>query len=61
MTIKGRPRNWTLERSREVFQLYTSRLRPIDSLYERIFRLMKRRAERLVREEHRELAVPVRI
>jgi hypothetical protein len=42
-------------------QQYMSRLRPIDTLYERIFRLMKRRADRLAREENRELAVPVRV
>jgi radical SAM superfamily enzyme YgiQ (UPF0313 family) len=59
--IKGEPRNWTLKKSQEVMQTYLSHLRPVDSLYERIFRLMKRRAERLAREEHRELAVPVRV
>jgi radical SAM superfamily enzyme YgiQ (UPF0313 family) len=61
VVVKGRPRNWTLARSREVFDRYTARLRTVDSLYERIFRLMKRRAERLAREEQRALAVPVRV
>ena len=60
-TIKGVPRNWTLKRSQEVMQNYLAHLRPVDSLYERIFRLMKRRADRLAREEHRQLAVPVRV
>lgn len=59
--IGGEPRNWTLQRSREVMQAYLAKLRPIDTLYERIFRLMKRRADRLAREEQRELAVPVRV
>lgn len=60
-TIKGQPRNWTLHKSQEVMQRYMSRLRPVDALYERIFRLMKRRAERLAREQQRELAIPVRV
>ncbi len=61
VVIKGVPRNWTLERSREVYRMYTEHLRPVDSLYERIFRLMKRRAERLAREENRQIAIPVRV
>ncbi len=60
-TIKGMPRNWTLKRSQDVFRTYTSNLRPVDTLYERIFRLIKRRAERLAREEQRELAMPMRV
>lgn len=59
--VKGEPRNWTLQRSQDVMQRYLSKLRPVDQLYERIFRLMKRRADRAAREEHRELAVPVRL
>lgn len=59
--IGGEPRGWTLQRSQEVMQRYLARLRPVDTLYERIFRLMKRRAERLARENVRELAVPVRV
>ena len=59
--IRGEPRNWTLQRSQEVMQRYLAALRPVDTLYERIFRLMKRRADRLAREEQRELAVPVRV
>ena len=59
--VGGEPRGWTLQRSREVMDRYLARLRPIDSLYERIFRLMKRRADRMAREEQRELAIPVRV
>lgn len=34
-------RNWTLARSREVYDKYTAKLRPIDRLYQRIFQRMK--------------------
>lgn len=61
VTIKGRPRNWTLQRSQEIMRQYYARLRPVDTLYERIFRLMKRRAERMARDEQQQLAVPVRV
>ncbi len=52
----GEPRNWTLQRSREIYDKYTARLRPIDKLYERIFRTMKAR-----QAHHPELAVPTRV
>lgn len=61
VTIKGQPRGWTLAKSQEVMQNYLARLRPVDALYERIFRLMKRRADRVAREQQRELAIPVRV
>ncbi len=48
-------RRWTLQESQAVYERYTSRLRPIDKLYERIFRGIRERAERTGE------AVPVRV
>ncbi len=59
--VKGKPRNWTLERSRDVYKMYTDRLRPVDKLYERIFQMMKRRAEKIEQETHEHVAIPVRV
>jgi radical SAM superfamily enzyme YgiQ (UPF0313 family) len=59
--VKGKPRNWTLERSREVYKMYTDKLRPVDKLYERIFQMMKRRAEKIEQETHEHVAIPVRV
>jgi radical SAM superfamily enzyme YgiQ (UPF0313 family) len=59
--IKGEPRNWTLQESREVYKRYTARLRPVDKLYERIFQMMKRRADKLEREQNERVAIPVRV
>ncbi|HEX2171977.1 MAG TPA: hypothetical protein VHL09_05980, partial [Dehalococcoidia bacterium] len=39
-------RNWTLDRSREVYNKYTAKLRPIDKLYQRIFQRMKVESEK---------------
>jgi len=38
---------WSLQESRELFERYTSRLRPVDTMYERIFRLFKVHGARL--------------
>ena len=46
---------WSLPESQAVYDRYTSRLRPIDKLYERIFRSIRERAE------HTGEAVPVRV
>ncbi|MSQ33992.1 MAG: radical SAM protein [Dehalococcoidia bacterium] len=35
---------WTLQQSREMYAQYTGRLRPVDALYERIFRMFRSRA-----------------
>lgn len=43
-TVPGR--NWTLDRSREVYNKYTAKLRPIDKLYQRIFQRMKVEADK---------------
>ncbi len=59
--VKGTPRNWTLQESREVYKRYTAKLRPVDKLYERIFEMMKRRAARLEQEAHETVAIPVRV
>jgi radical SAM superfamily enzyme YgiQ (UPF0313 family) len=48
-------RRWTLQESQALYQRYTARLRPIDKVYERIFRSMRHRAERTGE------AVPVRV
>jgi radical SAM superfamily enzyme YgiQ (UPF0313 family) len=61
VAIKGAPRNWTLEESREVYKRYTARLRPVDKLYERIFQMMKRRAEKAEQQTHERVAIPVRV
>lgn len=37
---------WSMEESRELYRKYTARLRPIDSLYARIYRMIKHKAER---------------
>jgi radical SAM superfamily enzyme YgiQ (UPF0313 family) len=58
---KGKPRNWTLARSREVYKMYTDKLRPVDKLYERIFQMMKRHADKVEQETHERLAIPVRV
>jgi hypothetical protein len=59
--VKGSPRNWTLAESREVYKRYTAKLRPVDKLYERIFQMMKRRAEKIEQEKHEKVAIPVRL
>jgi radical SAM superfamily enzyme YgiQ (UPF0313 family) len=59
--VKGTARNWTLERSREVYKMYTDRLRPVDKLYERIFQMMKRRADKIEQATHEKVAIPVRV
>ncbi|MGH2601643.1 MAG: radical SAM protein, partial [Dehalococcoidia bacterium] len=59
--VKGQPRNWTLQESREVYKRYIARLRPVDKLYERIFQMMKRRAEKVEQETHERVAIPVRV
>jgi radical SAM superfamily enzyme YgiQ (UPF0313 family) len=48
-------KRWTLQQSQQVYNRYTSRLRPIDKLYERIFRSIRERSERTGE------AVPVRV
>jgi hypothetical protein len=42
-------------------RLHQMRQRPVDKLYERIFQMMKRRAERAERETHEKVAIPVRV
>jgi radical SAM superfamily enzyme YgiQ (UPF0313 family) len=59
--VKGRPRNWTLQESREVMNRYLARLRTVDKLYERIFDMMRRRKDRLEREAREQVAIPVRV
>jgi len=39
-------RRWTMQESRELYQRYTSRLRPVDRLYELIYARMRRKAQR---------------
>jgi radical SAM superfamily enzyme YgiQ (UPF0313 family) len=46
---------WSLKESQALYERYTARLRPIDKLYERIFRSIRERAERTGE------AVPVRV
>jgi radical SAM superfamily enzyme YgiQ (UPF0313 family) len=46
---------WSLQESRELYQRFTARLKPIDRLYEVIFARMKKRAE------HGGGAIPVRV
>ena len=41
--------------------MYTDKLRPVDKLYERIFQMMKRRAEKIEQETHEHVAIPVRV
>lgn len=48
-------RRWTMEQSRDIYNRYTDKLRPIDRLYEAIFKRMRQTAER------RGVAVPVRV
>ncbi len=38
---------WSLQESAELFKRYTARLNPVDRLYERMFQMLQRRAERL--------------
>jgi len=59
--VKGTPRNWTLEESRAVYQRYISKLRPVDKLYERIFQMMKRRADKIEQATHEKVAIPFRV
>jgi len=59
--VQGQPRNWTLQESQAVFKRYTDRLRPVDKLYERIFQMMKRRADKVERAAHEKVAIPVRV
>jgi radical SAM superfamily enzyme YgiQ (UPF0313 family) len=40
-------RRWSMQESRELFEAYTSRLRPVDTMYERIFKMFKRHGHRL--------------
>lgn len=37
---------WTMEESRRIYKKYTDKLRPIDSLYGRIYRMIQTRAQR---------------
>ena len=37
---------WTLQQSRELFDRYTAKLRPVDSLYERIYRQIRARGQK---------------
>jgi radical SAM superfamily enzyme YgiQ (UPF0313 family) len=39
-------KRWTMQESRELYQRYISRLKPIDRLYEAIFKRMERKKER---------------
>lgn len=48
-------KRWTMQESRALFDRYTARLRPIDKVYERIFRSIRQRSERTGE------AVPVRV
>jgi radical SAM superfamily enzyme YgiQ (UPF0313 family) len=34
-------RRWTMQESRELFQAYSRRIRPVDAMYERIFRMIQ--------------------
>jgi radical SAM superfamily enzyme YgiQ (UPF0313 family) len=49
-------RRWTMQESRELYKRYTDRLRPIDRLYEAIFKRMESRARRIPGA-----AIPVRV
>ena len=40
-------KRWSMQESRELFSAYTSRLRPVDTMYERIFKMFKRQGSRL--------------
>ena len=40
-------RRWSMQESRELFEAYTSKLRPVDTMYERIFRMFKMRGYKL--------------
>ncbi len=46
---------WTLQESQEIYAKYMARLRPVDHLYQRIFRQMRTRAER------EGVSIPVRV
>ena len=46
---------WGMQESREIYDRYMSRLRPIDSLYQRIFRMMR------ARQQREGVAIPVRV
>jgi radical SAM superfamily enzyme YgiQ (UPF0313 family) len=48
-------RRWGLQESADLYQRYTAKLRPIDRLYEVIFKRMKQKAER------QGVAIPVRV
>jgi radical SAM superfamily enzyme YgiQ (UPF0313 family) len=48
-------RRWTLQESADLYKRYTDRLRPIDRLYEAIFKRMRQKAERSG------AAIPVRL
>jgi hypothetical protein len=37
---------WDMEASREIYRKYTAKLRPIDTLYSRIYRMIQSRASR---------------
>ena len=39
-------KRWTMAESRDLYKRYTDRLRPVDRLYERMFQMIKRRAEK---------------
>lgn len=39
-------KRWTMQESREIYKRYTDRLKPIDRLYEAIFRRMERKSQR---------------
>lgn len=50
-----RDARWNMQESRQLYQRYTDRLRPVDKLYEAIFRRMRMRARRTGE------AIPVRV
>jgi len=44
---------WTMQESRQLYDKYYSKLNPVDTLYSRIFRLLKRKGVDLFAEENR--------
>ena len=43
---------WSMQESRDLFERYTARLRPVDTMYERIFKLFKMHRYRLAAMAH---------
>ena len=39
-------KRWTMKESEELYKKYTDRLRPVDRLYQRIFQMIERRAQK---------------